>query len=295
MADKTLTEDEVVAELRSGMTIGIGGWGSRRKPMSMVRAILRSDLTDLTVVTYGGPDLGLLCAAGKVKRALYAFVSLDSIPLEPHFRAARQSGAIEDEPYDEGLFLLGLQAAAWRVPFLPTRVGLGSDLFRDNPRLRTVTSPYPSRDLPEGSEGEELVAAPALHLDAALVHLNRADPRGNAGYLGPDPYFDDLFVGAADKAFVSAEYVVPTDDLEPTVGLTRLLISRLQVTGVVEATGGAHFTSCVPDYERDEAFQNAYAASAKTPEAWAEFKAAWLDLSEAEYQAKRAAETGGAS
>jgi glutaconate CoA-transferase subunit A len=295
MADKTLTEDEVVAELRSGMTIGIGGWGSRRKPMSMVRAILRSDLTDLTVVTYGGPDLGLLCAAGKVKRALYAFVSLDSIPLEPHFRAARQSGAIEDEPYDEGLFLLGLQAAAWRVPFLPTRVGLGSDLFRDNPRLRTVTSPYPSRDLPEGSEGEELVAAPALHLDAALVHLNRADARGNAGYLGPDPYFDDLFVGAADKAFVSAEYVVPTDDLEPTVGLTRLLISRLQVTGVVEATGGAHFTSCVPDYERDEAFQNAYAASAKTPEAWAEFKAAWLDLSEAEYQAKRAAETGGAS
>ena len=125
MSDKRLTEDEVVGELRSGMTIGIGGWGSRRKPMSMVRAILRSDVTDLTVVTYGGPDLGLLCAAGKVRKALYAFVSLDSIPLEPHFRAARQSGAIADEPYDEGLFLLGLQAAAWRVPFLPTRVGLG--------------------------------------------------------------------------------------------------------------------------------------------------------------------------
>jgi glutaconate CoA-transferase subunit A len=287
-ANKVVTEDDVVAELRSGMTIGIGGWGSRRKPMSLVRAILRSDLTDLTVVAYGGPDLGLLCAAGKVKRAVYAFVTLDSIPLEPHFRAARQSGAIEDEPFDEGLFLLGLQAAAWRVPFLPTRVGLGSDLFRDNPRLRTVVSPYPS---PDGPDGEELVAAPALHLDAALVHLNRADPRGNAGYLGPDPYFDDLFVAAADKAFVSAEYVVPTDDLEPTVGLTRLLISRLHVDGVVEATGGAHFTSCVPDYDRDEAFQRSYAAAAKSPEAWAEFKAAWLDLSEAEYQAKRAMET----
>ena len=49
-----------MAELRSGMTIGIGGWGSRRKPMSLVRAILRSDLTDLTVVSYGGPDVGLL-------------------------------------------------------------------------------------------------------------------------------------------------------------------------------------------------------------------------------------------
>ena len=62
--DKRMTEDEVIGELRDGMTIGIGGWGSRRKPMSLVRAILRSDLTDLTVVSYGGPDIGLLCAAG---------------------------------------------------------------------------------------------------------------------------------------------------------------------------------------------------------------------------------------
>ena len=293
--DKRCSESDAVAELRSGMTIGFGGWGSRRKPMSVVREILRSDLTDLTLVSWGGPDVGLLCAAGKVRRLLYAFVSLDTIPLEPHFRAARQSGAIEDEPYDEGMFLLGLQAANWRVPFLPTRVGLGSDLFRDNPKLRTVRSPYPPRDLPDVTEGEELVAAPALHLDAALVHLNRADARGNAGYLGPDPYFDDLFVAAADKAFVSAEYVVPTDDLEPAVGLTRLLVSRLHVDGVVEAPGGAHFTSCIPDYERDEAFQKAYAASAKSPEAWAEFTAAWLDLSEAEYQEKRLAETGGAA
>lgn len=287
MTSKRLTEDEVVGELRSGMTIGIGGWGSRRKPMSLVRAILRSDLTDLTVYSYGGPDVGLLCAAGKVRKACYAFVSLDSIPLEPHFRAARQSEAIEDEPWDEGLFLLGLQAANWRVPFLPTRVGLGSDLRRDHPRLKTVTSPY--------EDGETLVAAPAIHLDAALVHLNRADDRGNAGYLGPDPYFDDLFVGAADRAFVSAERLVPTEDLEPSVGLTRLVVSRLHVAGVVEAPGGAHFTSCVPDYGRDEAFQRSYAASAKSPEAWEAFRAAWLDLSEADYQARRAAATGGAS
>jgi glutaconate CoA-transferase subunit A len=279
--DKRLSPDEVVAELASGMTIGIGGWGSRRKPMALVRAILRSDLTDLTVVTYGGPDLGLLCAAGRVAKAVYAFVSLDSIPLEPHFRAARQAAAIDDEPWDEGLFLLGLQAAAWRVPFLPSRVGLGSDLFRDNPRLRTVMSPY--------DDAQELVAAPALRLDAALVHLNRADARGNAGYLGPDPYFDDLFVAAADKAFLSCERIVPTEELEPEVGLTRLLVSRLQVTGVVEAPGGAHFTSCVPDYDRDEAFQRTYAATAKSPAAWADFRTAWLDLDEGEYQARRKA------
>ena len=42
MLDKTLSAPAVVGALRDGMTIGIGGWGSRRKPMSIVRAIARS-------------------------------------------------------------------------------------------------------------------------------------------------------------------------------------------------------------------------------------------------------------
>ena len=37
MADKRITDDDVVAKLADGMTIGIGGWGSRRKPMSLVQ------------------------------------------------------------------------------------------------------------------------------------------------------------------------------------------------------------------------------------------------------------------
>ena len=69
--DMTSTLDAVIAEVRDGMTIGIGGWGSRRKPMALVRALARSDVKDLTVVTYGGPDLGLLCEAGKVAKAYY--------------------------------------------------------------------------------------------------------------------------------------------------------------------------------------------------------------------------------
>jgi glutaconate CoA-transferase, subunit A len=282
VTDKRCTEEDVVAELRSGMTIGIGGWGSRRKPMSVVRAIARSDLRDLTVATYGGPDLGILCAAGKVRRAVYAFASLDSIPLEPHFRAARQAGEVEDEPWDEGLFLLGLQAAAWRVPFLPTRVGIGSDLLSLNGRLRSVTSPY--------DDADELVAAPALTLDAAICHLNVGDERGNAAFLGPDLYFDDLYLRAAvARRFVSVERVVPTGELVAAAGSEqRLRVNRLMVDGVVVRGGGAHFTSCVPDYGRDEAFQREYAASAKSPEAWASFRRSWVDIAEDDYQARLA-------
>jgi glutaconate CoA-transferase subunit A len=270
MPDKRMTEDEVVAQLESGMTIGIGGWGSRRKPMSLVRAILRSDLADLTIVTYGGPDVGLLCAAGKVRKVVYGFVSLDSIPLEPHFRNARQSGSIEFSELDEGAFYLGLLAAAHRVPFYPTRAGLGSDMLTMNPHLKTVTSPY--------DDGETLVAIPAFELDAALIHMNRADARGNGQFLGPDLYFDDLFAQAAAKTYMSAERIVPTDQLVEEGSFHTIRISRIFVDGVVEAPMGAHFTECPPDYERDEAFQKEYAATARDPEAWERFKAEWLDL-----------------
>ena len=265
--DKVRTAEDVVAELDDGMTIGVGGWGARRKPMALVRAICRSGLRDLTVVAYGGPDVGLLCAAGKVREVVFAFVSLDAIPLEPYFRRARESGAVAAREMDEGMMLLGLQAAAWRVPFLPTRVGLGSDLPRLDPSLRTVRSPYPG---PDGA-GEELIAVPALTLDAAIVHVNLADAGGNARICGPDPYFDDLFLQAAARRFVSCERIVPTGELAAAGPVQELRIIRLMVDGVVPAPRGAHPTSCAPDYPPDEAHLAAYAARAKEPDGWRAF------------------------
>ncbi len=265
MADKRMTEADVVAQLADGMTIGIGGWGSRRKPMSLVRAILRSPLKDLTIVSYGGPDVGMLCATGKVKKAIYGFVSLDSIPLEPHFRAARQAGAIEAVELDEGMLQWGLYAASIRLPFLPTRAGLGSDLERIHPWLKKVTSPY--------DDGETLIAMPAIELDVALVHMNRADAVGNGQFLGPDLFFDDLFCGAAKKRFMSCERIVATEELSRGGSIHTLRIHRGMTDGVVEAPGGARFTSCEPDYDRDEALQKEYAASAASAEAWSAFHA----------------------
>jgi len=271
-----MTEEDVVAELADGMTVGVGGWGSRRKPMSIVRAILRSDLRDLTIVSYGGPDVGMLCAAGKLRKAIYGFVSLDSIALEPHFRAARQNGTIEAMELDEGMLQWGLRAAAMRVSFLPCRAGLGSAIMENNPELRTVASPY--------ADGEEYVAMPALALDVALLHANRADERGDAQYLGNDWYFDDLFSMAAQRTFVSCERVVEPSEFLAEGPPSSIRITRIYTDGVVEAPHGAHFTHCVPDYERDEAFQREYAATAKDPEAWAAFRAKYVDIPEADYR-----------
>ena len=277
MSDKRLSIEDAVATLESGMTIGIGGWGSRRKPMALVREILRrDDLTDLTVVTLGGPDVGLLAAAGRIRRLICGFVSLDSIPLDPLFTQARERGELELEEYDEGMFVAGLRAANARLDFLPILAGTGSDVLPANPRLRTVRSPY--------SEAE-YVAVPALNLDVALVHVNRADEKGNAQYLGPDPYFDDLLAMAATRTIVSAEKIIPTSSLLDEGSFHTLLFSRMYASAVVEAPRGAHFTTCAPDYGRDEAFQKHYAASAKDPQAWAEFERTFLQTDEAGYHA----------
>jgi glutaconate CoA-transferase, subunit A len=283
MTDKRTTLDAAVSELRDGMTIGIGGWGSRRKPMAFVRAILRTAVKDLTVVSYGGPDIGLLCSAGKVRRVYYGFVSLDTPPFyDPWFTNARTSGAIEAREMDEGMLRCGLQAAAQRLPFLPIRAGLGSSVldFWEG-ELSTVTSPYPA----PGGGFETLVAMPALRLDAAFVHLNLSDAQGNAAYTGIDPYFDDLYLMAAERRYLSVEQVVPTDELVKAVPPQAMLVNRMMVDTVVEAPGGAHFTTAAPDYGRDESFQRHYAEAAASDETWQQFVQTYLSGSEADYQA----------
>jgi glutaconate CoA-transferase subunit A len=142
--DKRCTEDEVVAELRSGMTIGIGGWGARRKPMAFVRALLRSAEGPDHRRATAAPTWASCAPRGRPK-VVYGFVSLDSIPLEPHFRNARQAGTIEAEELDEGMFLSG-PAGRGVAPAVPAhRAGLGSDVLVNQPQIRTVKSPYDRR------------------------------------------------------------------------------------------------------------------------------------------------------
>ncbi len=274
--NKTMSAAAVVGQLRDGMTIGIGGWGPRRKPMALVREILRSDLRDLTVVAYGGADVGMLCAAGKVRKLVFAFVTLDFIPLEPYFRLARQRGELEVMEIDEGMYLLGLRAAAMRVPFLPTRLGLGTDVLRLNPQIKTVMSPY--------ADGRELVAMPALPLDAALIHVDRADVRGVCQIKGPDHYMDDVMVRAAAKAYVSCDELVDTSFFASPEEARHVYWERSETTGVVHVPGGAHPSSCNPLYGFDVAHFKEYQASAGVENGWEQYMSRFVGDSEAHYQ-----------
>src|SRR5690554_799560 len=252
--NKQMSAAEFVSQLQDGMTIGIGGWGARRKPMALIREIIRSDLKDLTVVAYGGADVGMLCAAGKVKKVVFAFVSLDFIPLEPFFRQARQQGAIETMEIDEGMLLLGLRAAGWGLPYIPTELGIGTDVLKINPDIKMVDSPY---------DDKEWVAMPAIKLDAALIHAERADVRGVCQVKGPDIYLDEQMVRAADKTFVSVDEIVDTDYFAEGTEARFVFWERSLTTGVIHIPGGAHPTSCTPLYGFDVPHFKEYTGFAK--------------------------------
>lgn len=273
--DKLVTAREAISHIESGMTVGIGGWGPRRKPMALVRELLRSDVTDLTVVAYGGADVGLLCASGKVRKVVFAFVSLDFIPLEPGFRKARESGAIEVMEVDEGMMLLGLRAAAWGCPFIPTRVGLGTDVIRNNPDIKLVDSPYDDR---------EWVAMPALNLDVSLIHATRADRRGVCEIASPDHYMDDWFARAARHTIVSADEIVETTHFQSPEVARRVYWERVETQAVVHVPGGAHPSSSDPLYGYDTAHFKDYGAliAENGYSAWSE---KYLGADEAAYQA----------
>jgi len=260
-----MTVEQVISQIKDGDTIAIGGWGLIRKPMGLVRAIAKSNLKDLTIIGLCGMDLDLLVAAGKVKKAITGFVAFEGGEGRAvAYDHARRNGLIEYMELSEWMLIAGLKAAAERLPFYPTRSGLGTDILKYNPEIQTFNAPY---------TGEKLVAMPALRADVCLIHCNEASPEGYATIKG-DRLWDHIMIRAADKVFVSAERVVPRRILQKD--LQNIKILTPWVTVVVEVPNGARPGILFPDY-LDPANRTikAYMDAALDPKALQEYLARW--------------------
>jgi glutaconate CoA-transferase subunit A len=257
--NKVVPIDRLIDAVSSARCLSFGGGEHRRKPMAAVSALARSDVGPFDVdVFLGGPDVDLLIGYGKVRRLQFAFMGIGPLGLLPNFRKAREKdNDIEIVESSEYLILAGFEAAAHGVPFMPTKSGLGTDvLTRPNTPYRLMECPL---------TGETLVAVPASRIDVAVMHVNVADRRGNCLVFG-DPFVDELLSRAAKQVWITAEKVVdqlpPMDDRP-----AHQFISRVWVTGVVEAPNGAGFTGTYPDSLCDLDAAAEYQAHATDP-AW---------------------------
>jgi glutaconate CoA-transferase subunit A len=255
--DKTATSADLLAAVANADSVSFGGGGLVRKPMAAAAAIGRSEVRPLFVYSLlGGAEVDLLIGLGKVRCLHFAYVGLDSVGLAPNFRKEREAGRLEVIEASEYLVLAGLEASARRVPFLPTRSGLGTDV------LTRPNTPYRTFDCPLTGQG--LVAAPAMRPDVAVLHVNMADRRGNAVVYG-EVFADFLLARAARSVWVTTETLVdtlPAIDERPH----GTYIPRLFVDGVIHAEGGADFTGIFPEYPIDYDRAETYRDCASDPE-----------------------------
>lgn len=237
-------------------------------PFAAGHEIIRQGRRDLTVI---GPisDMlfDLLIGAGCVRHVTAAWVGNVGNGLGHNFRRAVEQGiprAIEVEDHTNLTLALGLQAAAWGVSYLPTLTGLGSDLLAANPNLLPTTSPF---------TGEPLVAVRAIRPDVTIVHVQRADPDGNAHLWGNLGVVVEA-VRAARHVIVSCQEIVDPQIIRSDPN--RTLIPGFLVSAVVPEPWGCHPSPLQGYARRDDAYYIDYHEHSRSRERFETWLRRWV-------------------
>ncbi|MHB1005034.1 MAG: CoA transferase subunit A [Chloroflexota bacterium] len=267
MKEKLMTLREAAALIPSGSSVTIGGAAHRRSPMAFVYELIRRRPRDLQITALaGGVAVDALIGAGCVKRVESMYVGLEMYGLAPNFRRAVERGELVMEDWTESSIITRFRAAAFGVPFMPTRALLGSSHaeYASSENIKPIQCPF---------TGEKLYAVRAAKTDFTVLHGYYGDKYGNVQrpVRRDTDDVDREIAQAASKLIVTVEKVVPHEEVLANSTLT--YIPGRWVTAIVEAPFGAHPGYCDGLYSEDEEANREYAASAKEPERMQE----WLD------------------
>lgn len=253
---------DAAAMVPDGATVGIGGLSLNGAPMAFVRELVRRGVRNLTVVAIvAGLPVDWLVAGGCVRRVISGLVSLEGFGLAPHHRRAVQRGEVIMDEYSEHTLICNLQAAAYRLPFMPTKAGLGTDMPALHPDLTSMQT--------DPASGQVYLACRPLAVDFAVVHAHEADPAGNVRMNPKLVWMDAEIVKAAATTIVTAERIVKTGSFTDEPG--RTTYPRFAVDAVAEAPWGAYPTSCFPEYGYDARFLEDYVTAARAEDTWRAF------------------------
>lgn len=236
--NKIIPLEEVRYLIHSGDTIALGGMTLYRRPVSLIREVMRSGQKDLKLIAPTcGFESDLLVGNYQVSQVATTYFGLEFLGLAPCFtkQATERTLIVREET--ETSLILGLKATAMGVTFMPSRFGQHSDLLKVRSDVKKVICPY---------TGDLLIAWPNLNVGLALIHVNACDEQGNA-YVSGQVSMDALMAAAAKKVIISTEQIVPREELLKKgcemIGKT--------VDHIVVTPFGAHPTSLYPQYRVD--------------------------------------------
>lgn len=257
-------EDAVAAHINDGDTVFLGGFG-HAVPTAAVHEIIRQGRRDLTIVR-SGCDIAVdqLIASGCVSRLVFGWVGNPGVGLAHSFRRAYADGSIEIEEWTNFSLVLRLEARRLGVPFLPARILQPGDARSALPDLEDVRCPY---------TGETLTAVPAIAVDVAVVHGQRADSAGNIQLWGIK---GDTVTGAlaADRVVATVEEIVASDVITDSADLT--VVPAHRVAAVSAVPWGAHPSYVDGYYGRDDRHYLDYDQASRTIEGVTEYLQEWV-------------------
>ena len=241
-SSKLLTLEEAVSTyIQDGDLVGIGGLSFWRKATSACRELIRQNKKDLSLCTFvGGLEVDMLIAGGCVSEVRSCFVGMEIFGMAPHYRKAVESGSIKISEESEATIALGLRASYLKVPFMPLKGIIGTDLAKVRSDIKQIEDPLGS--------GIQVMAVPKIDLDVAILHVPYADEYGNGNIAGA-VWMDADMAKTAKKTIIICEKLVETEDIRYLPGKAQL---PMQTTNaVVKMPFGAHPTSCYPIYTFD--------------------------------------------
>lgn len=224
--------------------------------MAAVRALIRRGARDLHLIAVpqAGFQADMLIGAGCVTSLEAAAITLGEHGFAPRFTDAVKNGRIALRDATCPAIHAGLQAAEKGIPFMPLRGILGSDLLTHRDDWKTVDNPF--------SQGDAIVALPAIRPDVALFHAARADRHGNV-WIGVRRELM-LMAHSANETLVTVEEIVD-DDLLADEAFAAGTIPAIYVSAVAEVRDGAWPVGLADRYPPDAAHLAEYARLARTP------------------------------
>ncbi len=234
-------EEAITTHVQDGDLIGLGGLSFWRKPISACREIIRQKKKNLSVCTFvGGIEVDMLIAGGCVSEVKSCFVGMEIFGMAPHYRNAVESASIKISEESEATIALGLRASYLKVPFMPLKGIIGTDMPKVRNDIKQIEDPLGS--------GTQVMAVPKIDLDVAILHIPYADELGNGNIAGA-VWMDADMAKTAKKTIIICEKLVETEDIRYLPGKAQLPMQT--TSAVVKMLFGAHPTSCYPIYTFD--------------------------------------------
>jgi 3-oxoacid CoA-transferase len=215
LAGKSIcTADEAVADMKSGDTIAVGGFGTVRNRANQTLDALarRDDVKDLIAVANGFPHQPL-AAKRMVKKFIGAFGASVYGRANSTDEQIRD-GTLEFEPSPQGIFTERLRAGAAGIPAFYSPVGVHT-VVADGKERRTI-------------DGKEYILETAIKPDYGFVRAMKADELGNLTGIGSTWNFHPAVAAASRITIAEVDEIVPTGSISPEdVKIPGIFVDRI--------------------------------------------------------------------